>query len=456
MARRRVVIIGAAGRDFHNFNTCFRDREACEVVAFTAAQIPGIAGRRYPPELAGRLYPQGIPIAAEADLPKIIRESGVRECIFAYSDVPYSHVMRVAALVNAAGASFTLLGPADTQLVARRPVIAVCAVRTGAGKSQVARQVVRLLRERRVDAVVVRHPMPYGDLAAQRVQRFACFEDLDRQQCTIEEREEYEPHLASGTTVHAGVDYAAVLAAAEQESEVIVWDGGNNDFPFFRPDLLITVADPLRAGDETAYYPGEVNLRMADVVIVNKIDSAAPAAVGALRESIAVCNPAARVIDAESPLAVDRPEAITGRRCLIVEDGPTITHGQMRVGAGAVAAHRLGAAEIVDPRPWLVGRLRQTFAAYPAIGPVLPAMGYSDEQIGDLDATIAAADCESVVVATPIDLSRLLRIGRPVARVSYAYREPGGAAQLAEVVSEFCRRHELGAAPRDDRGSCRM
>jgi predicted GTPase len=442
MAKRKIIIIGAAGRDFHNFNTRYRGDSSCEVVAFTAAQIPDIDGRKYPASLAGPLYPEGIPIRAESELPGMIASLGVDECVFSYSDVPYSHVMRMSALVNAAGASFTLLGPKDTQVASSKPVIAVCAVRTGSGKSQTSRKIVQMLMARGLKVVAVRHPMPYGDLVKQRVQRFATVEDLKRHECTIEEMEEYEPHVARGNVIYAGVDYEAILREAEKEADVILWDGGNNDFSFYVPDLMITVADPLRAGNELSFYPGEASLRMADVVVINKIDSASPEQVQTVRESVERVNPKAVVIDAASPISVDKPELIKGKRCLCVEDGPTLTHGMMKIGAGVVAARKYGASELVDPRPYAVGKLAGTFAAYPGIGVLLPAMGYGEEQVRDLERTIDATDCDTVVIATPIDLNRIVKIRKPTVKVGYDLQEIG-KPDLAEVLDEFCARKGL-------------
>ncbi len=443
MARRNVIIIGAAGRDFHNFNTRFRGNEDFNVVAFTAAQIPDIAGRKYPAELAGALYPAGIPIHLEADLPRLITELKVDECVFSYSDVPYSHVMGVGAIVNAAGASFTMLGPKDTQIASTKPVIGVCAVRTGAGKSQSSRKIVQMLMARGLRVVAIRHPMPYGNLVAQRVQRFATIADLAKHRCTIEEMEEYEPHVVRGNVIYAGVDYEAILREAEKEADVILWDGGNNDFPFYVTDLLVTVADPHRAGNEVSYYPGEVSLRMADVVVINKIDTAGPEGVQTVRDNVARVNPKAVVIDAASPITVDKPELIRGRRCLIIEDGPTLTHGQMKLGAGTVAARKFGAAALVDPRPYVVGRLADTFASYPNIGTLLPAMGYGEEQVRDLAATIDACDCDTVVIATPIDLNRVIKIRKPTVKVGYDLQEIG-KPDLDEVLERFCKKHGLG------------
>jgi len=443
MAKRNVIIIGAAGRDFHNFNTYFRDNEAYNVVAFTAAQIPDIDDRKYPAALAGKLYPKGIPIHAEADLPKLIKELKVDECVFAYSDVTYQHVMGMSALVNAAGASFTLLGPKDTQVKSTKPVIAVCAVRTGSGKSQTSRAIVQALMARGLKVVAIRHPMPYGDLVKQKVQRFATVADLKKHECTIEEMEEYEPHVVRGNVIYAGVDYEAILREAEKEADVILWDGGNNDFPFYQTDLMITVADPLRAGNELTYYPGEASLRMADVIVINKIDSATPDEIQTVRESIEKVNPKAIVVDAASPITVDKPELIKGKRCLVVEDGPTLTHGKMKIGAGVVAARKFGASELVDPRPFVVGKLAETFKIYPNIGTLLPAMGYGEQQVKDLEKTIDKTDCDTVVIATPIDLSRIVKIKKPTVKVGYDLQEIG-SPNLTEVLNDFCKKHKLG------------
>jgi len=446
MGKRRVIIIGAAGRDFHNFNTRYRDDATVEVVAFTAEQIPGIEGRVYPADLAGPLYPEGIPIHAESELARLIDEFDVDECAFSYSDVPYDHVMGVSAVVQAAGASFTLPGPGDTQVKSTKPVIAVCAVRTGAGKSQTARKVVEMLMERGLRVVAIRHPMPYGNLVAQKVQRFAGIADLDRHHCTIEEMEEYEPHIVRGNVIYAGADYEAILRAAENDPDgcdVIVWDGGNNDFPFYVTDLMITVVDPHRPGHELRYYPGEVNLRTADVVIINKIDSADLADIETVRSNIAAVNPEATVIDAASTLRLEDPSIVRGKRVLVVEDGPTLTHGGMKIGAGIVAAKKHGAAEFVDPRPYLVGRLRETFETYPEIGTLLPAMGYSDEQLHDLEATIDAADADAVVIGTPIDLRRIIQIDKPHTRVHYDLQEIGHP-DLDDVLDEFVAGHAAG------------
>ncbi len=422
---RRLVIMGAAGRDFHNFNVLFRDSSDVRVVAFTATQIPDIAGRCYPPALAGKLYPEGIPILAEAELPGLVERERVEEVVFSYSDVSHQHVMEKASEVVASGADFRLIGSGQSMLQARVPVIAVCAVRTGCGKSQTTRRVAQILKAHGRRAVVVRHPMPYGDLERQRVQRFQSLEDLRRHGCTIEEMEEYEPHLKLGFTVYAGVDYGAVLEEAQKEAQVILWDGGNNDIPFFKPDLWITLTDPHRPGHELSYFPGRVNLLRADVVVINKIDTASPEGVDQVRASIQRLNPRAIVVDAASPLQVEGGQAMAGKRVLVVEDGPTLTHGEMKYGAGVMAARKYGAAAIVDPRPYAKGRIRQTFEAYPGIGQVLPAVGYGEEQIRDLEATIEAVDCDLVVVATPVDLTRIIRIGKPMLRVGYELQEIG-------------------------------
>jgi len=421
----RVIIMGAAGRDFHNFNVYFRDNPSYQVVAFTATQIPNIEGRRYPPELAGSLYPQGIPIHAEEELDELIRRHQVNQVIFAYSDVPHEYVMHKASQVLAAGADFRLMGTAATMLDSTRPVIAICAVRTGAGKSQTTRHVSDVLQRMGKKVVVVRHPMPYGDLVAQRVQRFATYEDMDRYDCTIEEREEYEPHIDRGVIVYAGVDYEAILRQAEQEADVVIWDGGNNDVPFYRPDLYIVVADPHRAGHEMRYHPGEANLRAADVVVINKVDTAGPRRIAEVRTNVFAVNPQAVVIEAASPIFVDDPAAIRGKRVLVIEDGPTLTHGEMQYGAGVVAARRFGAGELVDPRPYAVRSIAATFARYRHIGALLPAMGYGEEQMKDLEETINATPCDLVLAATPIDLRRLIDIRHPVDRVRYELQVVG-------------------------------
>ncbi|MCX7854432.1 MAG: cyclic 2,3-diphosphoglycerate synthase, partial [Anaerolineae bacterium] len=412
---KRVIIMGAAGRDFHNFNVYFRDNPDYQVVAFTATQIPNIEGRRYPPELAGRLYPEGIPIYSEEELTELVRRYQVDQVVFAYSDVSHEYVMHKASQALVAGADFRLMGTGSTMLTSRKPVVAVCAVRTGSGKSQTTRHVCDVLRGMGRKVVVVRHPMPYGDLVAQAVQRFATYEDLDRYHCTIEEREEYEPHIDRGVVVYAGVDYERILRQAEEEADVIVWDGGNNDLPFFRPDLHIVVADPHRPGHEVRYHPGEANLRAADVVVINKVDTADPANVALVRRSIQEVNPQAIVVEAASPIFVEDPGAIQGRRVLVIEDGPTLTHGEMAYGAGVTAARRFGAAELVDPRPYAVRSIAETFQKYPHIGPLLPAMGYGEEQIRDLEETVNATPCDLVLAATPVDIRRLLKVRYPVA-----------------------------------------
>jgi predicted GTPase len=442
MDRTRVVIMGAAGRDFHDFNVVYRTDPDVEVVAFTATQIPGIADRHYPTELAGPLYPHGIPIIPENELEAVIRDRAVDSVVFAYSDVSHETVMHAASRALAAGADFTLLGPDRTMLKSRRPVLAVGATRTGAGKSQTTRLLAALLAERGVTPVVIRHPMPYGDLAAQRVQRYATYADLAQYDTTIEEREEYEPHLDAGRVVYAGVDYEAILREAEIEADVILWDGGNNDFPFYRPDLYVVVADPLRPGDELRYHPGETNLRMADVVIINKVDSAEPVAVDAVRASIEALNPAARIVTARSDLTLDG-QPIRGKRVVVVEDGPTLTHGGMPYGAGIVAARRFGAASLVDPRPAAVGSIRGVLERYPGLQPLVPAMGYGAAQVRELEATHNGTDADLVLSATPIDLTRLLELGKPVTRVRYELAQVGGTS-LAELIEPILR---LAGAP---------
>jgi predicted GTPase len=437
--KKNVIIIGAAGRDFHNFNTYFRGNDSFNVVAFTAAQIPDIDGRKYPAELAGELYPDGIPIFAEEDLTRLIREHEVDDCVFSYSDVTYDKVMSMSALVNASGANFMLLGPHDTMVESCKPVIAVGAVRTGCGKSQTSRRIIEHLMSKGLKVVAIRHPMPYGDLVAQKVQRFANIDDLAKHDCTIEEMEEYEPHVVRGNVIYAGVDYEAILRAAETDPDgcdVVVWDGGNNDFPFYKPDLNITVVDPHRAGHELSYYPGEVTLRLADVVVINKIDTAGPEGIQQVRQNIAKVNPDAIVIDAASPISVDNPALIKGKKVLVVEDGPTLTHGQMTIGAGTVAAMKYGAVECVDPRPYTVGKLSETFEIYPGIGSLLPAMGYGEQQIQDLEDTINNTECDSVIIGTPIDLSRIIKINKPSTRVYYDLQEIG-YPDLGVVLDDF-------------------
>ena len=438
MDRTRVLIMGAAGRDFHDFNVVYRAEPTVEVVAFTATQIPGIDARRYPAALAGEHYPGGIPIVPEADLERIIAEERVDVVVFSYSDVSHLTVMHAASRAIAAGAEFRLLGPARMMLPSSRPVVAVCAVRTGAGKSQTTRAVAALVAEAGHTPVVVRHPMPYGDLAAQRVQRFASREDLARHQTTIEEREEYEPHIEAGRVVFAGVDYEAILREAEREADVILWDGGNNDLPFFRPDLHIVVADPLRAGDEQRYHPGEANLRMADVVIVNKVDSADQASLDAVLGTIASLNPAAEVLTARSDLILEGP-SIEGKRVVVVEDGPTLTHGGMTFGAGVVAARRFGAAELIDPEPFAVGSIKAVLQRYPDLEPLVPAMGYGETQVRELKETLERVDADVVLVATPIDLGRLLELDKPVTRVRYELAQVSGRP-LREIVQGALRR----------------
>lgn len=446
MTRKNIIIIGAAGRDFHNFNTCFRDREEFNVVAFTAAQIPDIDDRKYPPELAGPLYPQGIPIHPEEELPSLIKKQQVHTCVFSYSDLPYQKVMNIAAVVNAAGADFTLLGTRETMIKSQKPVIAVCAVRTGCGKSQTSRKVIEYLMERGLKVVAIRHPMPYGDLVAQKVQRFATIEDLNKHHCTIEEMEEYEPHVVRGNVIYAGVDYEAILRAAENDKDgcdVVLWDGGNNDFPFYAPDMTIGITDPHRPGHELSYYPGEVVLRISDAVVINKMDTASPEGIQTVRENIQSANPDAVVIDGASPIRVEHPEVIKGKRVLVVEDGPTLTHGEMKLGAGVVAARKYGAAALVDPRPYTVGRLSETFEIYPGIGTLLPAMGYGEEQLKDLETTINNTECDAVVIGTPIDLNRLIRIDKPTTRVYYDLQEIGEPT-LKELLDDFIKTHHLG------------
>ena len=435
MPQNRVIIMGAAGRDFHNFNVCFRDNRAYEVVAFTATQILDIANRIYPPQLAGKSYPDGIPIYPEADLTRLVKELDVNQVVFAYSDVSHDYVMHKASEVTAAGADFRLLGPQTTMLEPKVPVISVCAVRTGAGKSQTTRRVFDLLREIDKRVVVVRHPMPYGTLADQICQRFSSYEDLNRYHTTIEEREEYEPHISRGGVVYAGVDYELIMQRAQEEAEIILWDGGNNDLPFYKPTLHIVVVDPHRPGHELTYYPGEANLRMADVVVINKMDTADFQDVIAVRRNVRAVNPQAVTIEAASPIFVDDPDEIRGKRVLVVEDGPTLTHGEMSYGAGMVAAERLGAAEIVDPRPYAVGSIADAFSKYETTGPVLPAMGYNEEQTRELEQTIDATPCDVVIVATPIDLSQVIAINKPFQRVRYELQEIGEPT-LADVLHD--------------------
>lgn len=444
--KRNVIIIGAAGRDFHNFNTFFRGNKDYNVVAFTANQIPDIDGRKYPTELAGKEYPAGIPIVAEEELPALIKKHKVDVCVFAYSDVPYNRVMGVSAIVNAAGADFWLLGTKDTMIKSTKPVIAIGATRTGCGKSQTSRRVIEILVGMGLKPVAVRHPMPYGDLVKQKVQRFATVADLKKHKCTIEEMEEYEPHVVTKRNViYAGVDYEAILRQAEKDPDgcdVIIWDGGNNDFPFYQPDLTIGVVDPLRPNAEVSYYPGEVMARISDVICINKIDSATLEDINTVRRNIAKINPKAIVIDAASYLTVDKPELIKGKKVLVVEDGPTLTHGEMKIGAGTVAAMKHGAAELIDPRPYTVGKLKDTFKNYPEIGVLLPAMGYGDQQVKDLEKTIANTPCDAVVIGTPIDLGRIIKIKQPTVKVGYELQEIG-TPNLEGVLKDFCKKHKL-------------
>ncbi len=449
--RLRTLILGAAGRDFHDFNVWWKRQKDVEVVAFTATQIPDIAGRVYPPELAGPAYPNGIPIHSEDELETLVRDLAVDQVAFAYSDVSYDTVMHLAARAQAAGAEFTLLGPRQTMLHSARPVIAVGAVRTGCGKSQTSRRVARILRELGLKVAVMRHPMPYGDLRRQACQRFATLADMDEHRCTIEEREEYEPHVVAGSLVFAGVDYEAILAAAEAEADVILWDGGNNDLPFVRPDLDIVVVDPHRAGHETRYYPGETNLRMADLVVVNKVGTADSAAVEQVEANVRRVNPRATVVRAASPVTVREPALVKGKRVLVVEDGPTVTHGEMPYGAGYVAAKQLGAAEVVDPRPWAQGSLKGVFEKYGHLSEVLPAMGYGDRQVEELRATIAAVPCDTVVIATPIDLGRIVKIEKPATRALYELDEQDPEV-LPKAIRETLDRHARAQeATKEDR-----
>jgi predicted GTPase len=445
MAKRKVIIIGAAGRDFHNFNTFYRDNDDYQVVAFTAAQIPDIGGRKYPAALAGKLYPKGIPVYAEEELPKLIKKLDADDCVFSYSDVSYQHVMSVGAVVNAAGANFVMLGPKHTQIESSKPVISVGAVRTGCGKSQTSRRIIEILMAKGLKVVAVRHPMPYGDIAAQKVQRYAALSDLKKHNCTVEEMEEYEPHVVRGNVIYAGVDYEAILRQAEKDPkgcDVILWDGGNNDFSFYRSDLHVTVVDPHRPGHELSYYPGNVTLRLADVVVINKMDSADAAGIEIVRQNIASEAPGAVVIDAASTLDVDDPAVIKGKQVLVVEDGPTLTHGEMKIGAGVVAARKFGAAGLVDPRPYIVGRLKETFATYPGIGTLLPAMGYGEKQLKDLEATINKTKCDAVVIGTPIDLNRIIKITKPNTRVYYNLQEIG-RPDFDMVLNDFVKKHKL-------------
>jgi predicted GTPase len=436
MSREKVIIIGAAGRDFHNFNCVFRGNDKYEVVAFTAAQIPDIDGRKYPTELAGDLYPEGIPIYAEEELPGLITEHDIECCVFSYSDVTYDKVMHMSSLVNSCGADFKLLGERDTQLKSTKPIISICAVRTGCGKSQTTRRVSEILQAAGKKVAAVRHPMPYGDLVKQAVQRFATLDDLKKHECTIEEMEEYEPHIVRGDVIFAGVDYEAILREAEKEADIILWDGGNNDTPFFKPDLHIVVADPHRAGHELSYFPGETNIRMADIVIINKVVEAQFDDIAEVRENVRSINPDCVIIDAASPLTVEDVSLIQGKSVLVVEDGPTLTHGGMAYGAGVVAALRSGAEELVDPRPWVTGKMAETFEIYPDIGTLLPAMGYGEEQLADLEKTINAVECDTVVIGTPMDLNRIVKINKPTVRIGYDLQEIG-SPNLEDLLAKF-------------------
>jgi predicted GTPase len=445
MSKKNVIIMGAAGRDFHNFNTYYRGNEAYNVVAFTATQIPDIEGRKYPAELAGELYPDGIPIYAEEDLARLIKELKADDCVFSYSDVSYQHVMSVGAKVNAAGANFVMLGPRDTQIKSTKPVISVGAVRTGCGKSQTSRRIIEILMAKGLKVVAIRHPMPYGDIAAQKVQRFAELSDLEKHNCTVEEMEEYEPHVVRGNVIYAGVDYEAIVRAAEEDPkgcDVVLWDGGNNDFPFYKSDLHVTVVDPHRPGHELTYYPGNVTLRLADVVVINKMDSADAEGIEIVRRNISSQNPDAIVIDGASTLDMDDPSVVRGKRVLVVEDGPTLTHGEMKIGAGVVAAQKFGAASLVDPRPYIVGRLSETFEKYPDIGTVLPAMGYGERQLKDMETTINKTECDAVVIGTPIDLNRIIKINKPNTRVYYNLQEIG-RPNFTGVLDDFVKNHAL-------------
>ena len=438
MNRTRVLIMGAAGRDFHNFNVIYRNDPQSKVVAFTATQIPNIEGRLYPPELSGELYPDGIPILDEVDLSRLISEFKVDDVVFAYSDVSHEYVMHKASEVLKCGSNFKLLGGEKTMIKSNKPVIAIGAVRTGSGKSQTTRRVAEVLTDASVSVAVIRHPMPYGDLTKQKVQRFATIEDLKKHDCTIEEMEEYEPHIDRGSVVFAGIDYKAILNKAEKEADIVLWDGGNNDMPFYKPDLFLVIVDPHRPGHELLFYPGESNLLMADVVVINKMDTAEPENIATVKANIASVNPGATIIEAASPVTVEKPDVIKGKRCLVVEDGPTLTHGGMKFGAGIVAAEKFGATEVVDPRPWITGTIAETFESYPDIGKLLPAMGYGEQQIKDLEATINAADCDVVIIGTPIDLRRLLHIEKPSVRVTYNLKETGRPT-VANVLEPFTK-----------------
>lgn len=439
MSKIKVIIMGAAGRDFHNFNTVFRDNEVYDVVAFTATQIPNIDGRKYPAELAGKLYPNGIPIYPESDLVELIKKHGVDQVVFSYSDVNFKYVMERASISMAAGADFTVLGTRHTMIKSKLPVIAVVAIRTGAGKSQTSRKVCRLLRSMGKRVVAIRHPMPYGDLVKQKVQKYATIEDMKRHNCTIEEMEEYEPHIAAGTIIYAGVDYEAIIREAEKEADVIVWDGGNNDMSFYKSDLTITVTDPHRPGHELSYYPGETNLRLADVVVINKVETALPENIITVRNNIRSINPDAIIVEAASPITVEDVSVILNKRVLVIEDGPTLTHGEMSYGAGVVAAEKFGALEIIDPRPFAVKTIADTFKKYPKTGALLPAMGYGDEQLKDLEETIRRTPCDTVIIGTPIDLRRVIKIDKPSTRVRYELDEIT-QPDLKEILTNFLKK----------------
>ncbi len=442
MKRIKTLIMGAAGRDFHNFNTVYRDNEMYDVVAFTATQIPNIEGRKYPSDLAGKLYPNGIPIHPETDLRELIKKHKIDEVVFAYSDVSFNYVMMKAAVVNAAGADFKLLGSKETMISSKVPVIAVVAVRTGSGKSQTSRKVCEILRSMGKKVVAIRHPMPYGDLVKQKVQRYQTLVDLVKNECTVEEMEEYEPHIVNGTIIYAGVDYEAILRQAEKEADVIVWDGGNNDMSFYKPDLTITVADPHRPGHEVSYYPGATNIILADVVVINKVESATRENIDIVRTNIRLVNPAATVIEAASPISAEDEAVIRGKRVLVVEDGPTLTHGEMAYGAGVIAARKFGAQQIIDPRPWVVDTIAETFRKYPKIGTLLPAMGYGEKQVKDLETTINRVECDSVIIGTPIDLRRIIKINKPSVRIKYELDEIA-KPDLRDIITEFLKKHKV-------------
>ena len=440
--KTKVIILGAAGRDFHNFNMMYRNDDRYEVVAFTAAQIPDIEGRIYPPELAGKNYPKGIPIYAEGELPELVKKYKVEQVDLAYSDLNYVDVMHKASIANAAGADFKIIGSERTMLKSTKPVISVCAVRTGSGKSQTSRKVCKVLKEKGLKPVAIRHPMPYGDLREQVWQRFATYKDLDKHKTTIEEREEYEPHIDNGTVVFAGVDYEKILREAEKEADVIIWDGGNNDTTFIKPDLSIVVADPHRAGHELLYYPGETNIRLADLVVINKVDSAEKESIELVKKNVRILNPNAKIMEADSEITVDNVDMVKGKRVLIIEDGPTVTHGEMKYGAGFVAAKRIGVKEIIDPRPYAVGSIKKIFQKYSHLSNVLPAMGYGKKQVSELEATINAADCDTVLSATPIDLRRVLTVNKPMVRARYELKEKGSFG-MEQIVSEFLAKYSV-------------